>query len=126
MQKKSYWFFLSPLPSFLSPLPSPPPHRSEAIQVGDIIRGINGTATDHLNQSEANALLSNSGNVINLEVEYEAPPGSDADDGNEKKTALIKLQRGRNNSFGFTISGGRTESRPITVSNVMVGSMPYK
>ena len=64
--------------------------------------------------------------MINLEVEYEAPPGTDADDGNEKKTALIKLQRGRTSGFGFTISGGRTENRHITVSNVMVGSMPYK
>lgn len=42
-----------------------------------------------------------------------------------KKVALIKLRRDRN-SFGFTISGGRTENRPITVSNVTVGSMAYK
>ena len=93
--------------------------------MGDFIRGINGTATDHLNQKEVNALLSNSGNVVNLEIEFNAPPGSDVDDGTVKKTALIKLRRERN-SFGFTISGGRTENRPVTVSNVTVGSMAYK
>lgn len=95
------------------------------MQVGDFIRGINGTATDHLNQNEVNALLSNSGNVINLEIEFEALPGSDIDGGTVKKTAVIKLRRERN-SFGFTISGGRTDNRPITVSNVTAGSMAYK
>ncbi len=100
-------------------------HRSGAVQVGDFIRGINGTATDHLNQNEANALLSNSGNVINLEIEFEALPGSDIDEGTMKKTAVIKLRRERN-SFEFTISGGCTENRPITVSNVTAGSMAYK
>ena len=99
--------------------------RSGALQIGDHIRGINGTATDHLNQSEVNALLSNSGNVINLEIEFEVQPGSNLDSGTMKKTALINLQRERNN-FGFTISGGQMENRPITVSNVTVGSMAYK
>jgi len=93
--------------------------------VGDFIRCINGTATEHLNQSEANALLSNSGNVINLEIEFEAPPGSDVDSGTVKKVAEVRVRRDRN-SFGFTISGGRTESRPITVSNVTVKSMAYR
>lgn len=67
----------------------------------------------------------NSGNVINLEIEFEALPGSDVDNGTRKKTAIIKVRR-EMNSFGFTISGGRIENRPITVSNVSAGSMAYK
>ena len=101
-------------------LPSP---RSGALEVGDHIRAINGTATDHLNQNEANSLLRNSGNVINLEIEFDAPQESDVD--TLKKTTQVRLKRERN-GFGFTISGGRLENRPITVSNVIVGSYPYK
>ena len=101
-------------------------YRCGALLIGDYVRCINGTATDHLNQNEANSLLNNSGNVINLEIEFEGQGPSDLDGGSTvKKVAQIKLRRERN-SFGFTISGGRTESRPITVSDVTVGSMAYK
>jgi len=61
--------------------------------------------------------------VINLEIEFDAPQGSDVD--TLKKMTQIRLKRERN-GFGFTISGGRLENRPITVSNVIVGSYPYK
>ena len=78
-------------------------------------------------------------------------PGADVDDSTVKKSATIVLPRERNVSFGFTISGkentvnssfaspvwlhsllvqrrsgGSTENRPITVSNVTVHSAAYK
>lgn len=55
--------------------------RSEALQVGDTILSINGTATEHLVHSEVEALLQNSGDVVNLEILYEPPPGDEEEDG---------------------------------------------
>ena len=49
--------------------------RSLALQTGDRILSVNGTSTEHLMQSEITALLENAGNVVNLEISYEAPPG---------------------------------------------------
>lgn len=101
--------------------------RSGALQLGDRIHCINGTHTERLNQNEANNLLGNSGNIINLEIEFETAVDPEDTDGTVKKVALIKLRRDRDrNTFGFTISGGRMEGRPITVSNVTVGSMAFK
>ena len=50
-------------------------HRSQALQTGDRILSINGTSTEHLMRSEIAALLDNAGNVVNLEIAYEASPG---------------------------------------------------
>ena len=68
---------LPPSPPSLPPsLPSPTsPPRSLAMQTGDYILSINGTSTEHLMHSEVTALLENSGNVVNLEISYEATPG---------------------------------------------------
>lgn len=49
--------------------------------------------------------------------------GSEGDE--LKKTAQIKLPR-EGNSYGFTISGGKTENRPITVSNVTLDTTAYR
>ena len=49
--------------------------RSGALQVGDRILSINGTATDHLTQAEVFALLQNAGNVVNLEIGFDGVPG---------------------------------------------------
>ena len=49
--------------------------RSDALQVGDHIQAINGTATDRLNQREVVSLLNSAGTIINLEVSYEVPAG---------------------------------------------------
>ena len=112
------------------PFPPPPPlhanlsFRSGALRIGDHIRGINGTPTKHLNENEANALLQNSGNVINLEVEFD-DPGSDVESGTIKKTAQVRLKR-EMNGYGFMINEGNVDNRSITVSNVIVGSFPYK
>ena len=102
--------------------------RSRALQVGDHILSINGTATERLTYSEVNALLENAGNVINLEIAFESPIGSEVDNSIMKKRATIKLPRdqGSLTSYGFTISGGKDENRPIAVSNVTVGSAAYR
>ncbi len=55
---------------------TPVPCRSEALQVGDYILSINGTPTEHLVHTEVNALLQNAGNVVNLEISFETPPGT--------------------------------------------------
>ncbi len=49
--------------------------RSGALQPGDWILGINGVPTQNFMQTEVNTLLQNAGNVINLEIAFEAPPG---------------------------------------------------
>ena len=49
----------------------------------------------------------------------------DDDDSTLKKTAQITLPR-EGNSYGFTISGGKTENRPITVSNVTLDTTAYR
>ena len=49
--------------------------RSLALQNGDKILSINGTSTEHLMHSEIAALLENAGNVVNLEIAYDASPG---------------------------------------------------
>jgi predicted metalloprotease with PDZ domain len=49
--------------------------KSQALQTGDRILSINGTSTEHLMRSEIAALLDNAGNVVNLEIAYEASPG---------------------------------------------------
>ncbi len=49
--------------------------RSGALQPGDWILGINGVLTHNFMQAEVNTLLQNAGNVINLEIAFEAPPG---------------------------------------------------
>ena len=122
----------------ISPPPPPPPAstpsprshlttRSGALQLGDRILSINGTATQTLTHNEVNALLENAGNVINLEIAFESLPGADVDDSTTKKIAAIKLQRETPTSYGFTISGGRDDdNRRITVSNVTVGSYAYR
>ena len=46
--------------------------RSGALQVGDRVLSINGTVTDRLTHSEVAALLDNSGNIVNLEIAFEA------------------------------------------------------
>ncbi|CAI8031684.1 Glutamate receptor-interacting protein 2 [Geodia barretti] len=100
--------------------------KSQALQTGDRILSINGTSTEHLMRSEIAALLDNAGNVVNLEIAYEASPDEEEDEsGVLKKTAFLTLTRERN-SFGFTISGGSKERRPITVSHVAVGSSAFR
>ena len=49
-------------------------YRSGALQIGDRILSINGTVTDRLTHSEAVALLENAGNVVNLEIAFDALP----------------------------------------------------
>lgn len=44
------------------------------MQIGDRILSINGTVTDRLTHSEALALLENAGNVVNLEIAFDALP----------------------------------------------------
>lgn len=85
-------------------------------------------ATEHLTHSEVSALLENAGNVINLEIAFDSPNGAEADDSTIKKRATITLPRDRESltNYGFTISGGKNENRPITVSNVTVGSAAYR
>ncbi len=48
--------------------------RSGALQIGDHIRSINGTVTDHLTNAEATSLLKTAGNVVNLEIAFDAVP----------------------------------------------------
>ena len=48
--------------------------RSGALQIGDHILSINGTVTDRLTNFEASSLLENAGNVVNLELAFDAPP----------------------------------------------------
>ena len=50
-------------------------YRSGALQIGDHIRCINGTVTDHLTNAEASSLLDTAGTVVNLEIAYDAEGG---------------------------------------------------
>lgn len=115
------------VPVYVSDLrPGGAAEASAFLQIGDHILAINGTATERLTNTEVNALLENAGSVINLEIGFETPPDYSVDE-NTKKTARVCIPRdGDRNSFGFTIRGGVTENRPITVSNVSVGSAPYR
>ena len=127
--------------------------RSRALQEGDQILAINGTPTDHLTDQEAIALLQNVGTVINLEIAFEAPSDGESPLPNltvitlhitpihlsslsmhvcsevEKlasKSVIICFQKEGKNSFGFTIRGGRTENRPVSVAHVRQGSLAYR
>ena len=52
-------------------------YRSNALQIGDHIRSINGTVTDYLTNKEARSLLKTAGigNVVNLEIAYDTAGG---------------------------------------------------
>ena len=47
-------------------------------------------------------------------------------EGLTSKTVIICLHKEGNNSFGFTVRGGRTENRPVTVAHIRQGSHIYQ
>ena len=49
--------------------------RSEAVQVGDVIRAINGIQTNQMKHSEVADILLNSGPVISLQLEFDSAQG---------------------------------------------------
>lgn len=100
--------------------------KTEALQEGDRILAINGTPTDHLTHQEAASLLQNAGAVINLEIAFDGPGNGAPVEGLTSKTVIICLHKEGNNSFGFTVRGGRTENRPVTVAHIRQGSHIYQ
>ncbi|KAK8743618.1 hypothetical protein OTU49_001165, partial [Cherax quadricarinatus] len=53
--------------------PGSPAHRSDALSVGDYILAVNGIRTHSLSHAQIVSLLKNSGEKVDLEVEYEIP-----------------------------------------------------
>eukprot|EP00118_Oscarella_pearsei_P010069 m.60011 g.60011 ORF g.60011 m.60011 type:complete len:1093 (+) comp34911_c0_seq1:176-3454(+) len=101
-------------------------YRSESLQVGDRILAINGKNTETLTHDQVIELLKNAEEVVNLEIEYDAPlDGPSPDEGVITKTVLICLKK-EGNTFGFTISGGAEKGRPLTVSYVRPGTVAYR
>ncbi|XP_065830326.1 glutamate receptor-interacting protein 1-like isoform X2 [Oscarella lobularis] len=101
-------------------------NQSESLQVGDRILAVNGKSTDALTHDDVIQLVKNAEEIVNLEIEYDAPlDGPSPDDGVTTKTVLICLKK-EGSTFGFTISGGVEKGRPLTVSYVRPGTAAYK
>ncbi|KAL5516650.1 hypothetical protein EMCRGX_G002037 [Ephydatia muelleri] len=115
------------MPVFVAELyPGGVADNSGTLQRGDLVLAINGVSTDPLTHQEITSLLQNAGNYINLEIAYDMPPGgANPDENTVKKMANVTFKK-EGNAFGFTISGGKTEGRPITVSHVLVGTAAYR
>ena len=67
-------------------------NQSESLQVGHRILAVNGKSTDALTHDDVIQLVKNAEEMINLEIEYDAPlDGPSPDDGVTAKTVLICL-----------------------------------
>ncbi|XP_045164532.2 glutamate receptor-interacting protein 1-like isoform X2 [Mercenaria mercenaria] len=100
-------------------------HRSDLLQVGDVLLSVNGIKTTNMKHDEIINLLKNADESVRLEVEYELPELVPADAFSVCcKQHTITLCPD-NASFGFTLRGGmcqnRLKSRPLTVTQIRPG-----
>ncbi|XP_013397244.1 glutamate receptor-interacting protein 1-like isoform X2 [Lingula anatina] len=100
-------------------------HRSDQLEVGDLIISVNGIRTATLAHNEIINLLKNAGDRVVLEVEYELPDYAPQNSFTvQTKVVEVKLEMD-DNSFGFTLRGGicseRIKCRPLTVTHIRPG-----
>ena len=100
-------------------------HRSDELQIGDMIMSINGIKTQGLKHEEIIDLIKNAGDALCLEFEYNLPPWPiHPHHAVRSQTVHIQLEK-ENNSYGFTIRGGSYEdklkARPLIVTNIRAG-----
>lgn len=101
-------------------------HRSDLLQIGDVLLSVNGIKTSCMKHDEIVNLLKNADECVRLEVEYELPELVPADAFSVCcKQHVITLEP-EVGSFGFTLRGGacqnRLKSRPLTVTQIRPGA----
>uniref|UniRef100_A0A2I2ZQG6 Glutamate receptor interacting protein 1 n=1 Tax=Gorilla gorilla gorilla TaxID=9595 RepID=A0A2I2ZQG6_GORGO len=98
--------------------------RSDQLDVGDYIKGVNGINLAKFRHDEIISLLKNVGERVVLEVEYELPPVSVQGSSVIFRTVEVTLHK-EGNTFGFVIRGGahddRNKSRPVVITCVRPG-----
>ncbi|XP_076344029.1 glutamate receptor-interacting protein 1-like isoform X3 [Tachypleus tridentatus] len=99
-------------------------HRSDALAVGDYLISVNGIRTNNLCHDEIVNLLTNTGDTVTLEVEYENPTATEESMCVLPKVIQVTLEK-ENGSFGFTLRGGacsdRLKSKPLKITHVRPG-----
>ncbi|XP_052267303.1 glutamate receptor-interacting protein 1-like isoform X2 [Dreissena polymorpha] len=100
-------------------------HRSDLLQVGDILVSVNGIKTSSLRHEEIINLLKHAGDVVRLEIEYEIPelvPDDAFSVCCKQHTITLDTD---SPSYGFILRGGscqlRHKSRPLTVTQIRPG-----
>ncbi|WAR26106.1 GRIP1-like protein [Mya arenaria] len=100
-------------------------HRSDLLQVGDILLSVNGIKTSAMKHEEIINLLKNAEENVRLEIEYELPelvPTDVFSVGCKQHTVVLDTD---SHSFGVTLRGGscqnRIKTRPLTVTQVRPG-----
>jgi glutamate receptor-interacting protein len=98
-------------------------HRSDELQIGDMIISINGVKTQGLKHEEIIDLIKNAADTLCLEFEYNLPPWPiHPHHAVRSQTVHIHLEKEGQHSYGFTMRGGTSEdkgkSRPLIVTNI--------
>ncbi|XP_047737782.1 uncharacterized protein LOC108682639 [Hyalella azteca] len=88
-------------------------HRCDRLAVGDYIVAVNGCATEGLTHQQIVALLKNSGNNVDIDIEYETPslPGL-GPEGVQVRRTVVSLQKEAGGGVGMTVRGGLQSSHP--------------
>ena len=104
--------------------------RSDAVQVGDFLVGVNGIRVSSLRHLEILTLLRNAGHDVTLALEYSLSDSHFARPaGTRPKSTDLTLRRGEGEEeagFGFTLRGGSygpdpAKNRPLTLTNIRPG-----
>ncbi|XP_063443888.1 glutamate receptor-interacting protein 2-like isoform X1 [Mytilus trossulus] len=112
-------------PTVSSIRPGGTAHRSDSLEVDDIILSVNGIKTDGMKHDEIINLLKNTGEHVILEVEYQLPDNSFSSSFSVCcKQHIVSLERD-SGGFGFTLRGGYhnnpQKSRALTVTQIRPG-----
>ncbi|KAL3851669.1 hypothetical protein ACJMK2_015398 [Sinanodonta woodiana] len=100
-------------------------HRSDTLEVGDVILAVNGIRTTNMKHDEIINVLKNADERVVLEIEYTLPsPGPMNMMSVRCKQHTVKLDKD-GSSFGFTLRGGinkdSMKSRPQTITQIRPG-----
>ncbi|CAF1324735.1 unnamed protein product [Adineta steineri] len=96
--------------------------KSDVLETGDIITGINSAKTAGLRHEQIIDLIKQAGDQLTLEIEYDLPKWPlHASNTVQTKTIQIQLEK-ENQSYGFILRGGnsddKTRTRPLIITKI--------